>query len=184
MRQYTDMRGKSHPLEITLATRRMLRDQLNIDLVACSTDPTQLQALLTAISDDDYLLRVLAICEQTEVGELEQVFSDDTLAAAGDAFMEALTDFFRDSSPLKQPLRKLLDRLRTHMATHQGAAQEALTHVVETLDLSTVPSLSPTPTNGSAVSPPAADISTAQPGNETLSESCSGSTGESRINNS
>lgn len=184
MDSYRDKDGTEHQIEITLRTRRAFRDLLSVDLLAVGKDPTALREFLGKLAtDDEYLLQVIAIAEHTTVEALESAYDATTLEAAGDAFMEALTDFFPDSSPMKKPLRKLLDRLRSNQAQLGAQAEQTLIDSVDDLDLSMVTSGSMIPTNGSSESPPAADTSTDH-GNSSLSENCSGVTAESPINNS
>lgn len=161
MRQYLDATGKVHKIEITLQTRRDVRDVLGIDLVMLSRDPASLESLLHRVSDVDKLIEFCGVLEGSTVEQLEAEWNADTAEAAGIAVVEAIADFFPQSSPLKKPLQSLMDKAKAGQAIAADAIEQKLMRAVDELDLLTVVSQQTIPTNGFAESPQSPGFGTA-----------------------
>ncbi len=149
---YKDSSGAEHKVRINLITRRKVLDAFKIDFVACATQPEQLLQLLDSLKDGEHLFRVLAVIEGVPADDLLSVADQETEEAAGAAFIEALSDFFHPSNPMKAGLKNLLQRVRTYQAT--TANPEALQQVINQVDIGSVLSDSTPLTSGSGESPP------------------------------
>jgi len=149
MRQYQDKDGNVHTVEITLLTRKHLRERHGVDVAACAYDAGELDKLLRHVQDADSLFAILATIEGVSVESLLAAADGDTEEAAGTAFLESLIDFFRQSSPLKRPLQALVDRVRQHQRTTGEVAETALMDLVRSVDIGKAVSGSAPATSGS-----------------------------------
>lgn len=158
MHSYMDKDGKEHVLNLNLGTRRRLKELLNVDLLAAAADPKVLDAMLTALAtDQDHLLAVLSVVECIRVEELEQAFDGTTLDNAGTALVEAIIEFFPESSPVRRPLLDLMQKAQAYRDKAVKTISEGMLEQVSSLDLDTVFSSSETSMNGSGESPLSAD---------------------------
>lgn len=157
MRVYMDRHGVQHTVEVSLATRRVIKERHGVDLLLCATDPMQLQEFVSRLSDDDrFLLEALAIAEHSNADAIEQVLDGTSLQEAANAFVQAVIDFFPDASPLKAPLRAMLAKTEAHVALVMQTTQDVMLRGVEEMDFRTELSASPNQTNGSGASPQSA----------------------------
>jgi ADP-ribose pyrophosphatase YjhB (NUDIX family) len=106
---YVDLGGGHHGLKITMAVARELREKLGIDLLKATTEPDVLKQIIDKISADDaFVFQFLAIVEGKDAADLEAAADGTVLESASTAMVEAIIDFFPDSSPIKKPIRQLM----------------------------------------------------------------------------
>ena len=106
---YVDLGGGHHGLKITMAVARELRQKLGIDLLKATTEPDVLKQIIDKISADDaFVFEFLAIVEGEDAADLEAAADGTVLESASTAMVEAIIDFFPDSSPIKKPIRQLM----------------------------------------------------------------------------
>ena len=103
---WTDLSGKIHEARITLAGRKKVREATEVDLLTAVQDASVLQVVLDRIiTDDDFVLTALAAIEGVRVEDLESVADATVFSEASTALVEAIVDFFPDSSPVKKALK-------------------------------------------------------------------------------
>jgi len=137
--QYKDKAGQPHSISITLLTRRQIRDQLGVDLLAAAHDPQQLTQILDGISSGDLLWRMLAVIEGTTEDALLSVADGTTEENAGTALLQAIIDFFPQSSPLREPLRKLMVQAEATQAELASTVEQALLAAIDGIDIPSAP---------------------------------------------
>lgn len=148
MATFTDLAGRQHSVQITLLTRRRVKEQLGIDFAACAVEPAKLHELLTTVSDSEQLFRLIAAIVGVPEESLLESADQDTEEAAGVALLQALADFFQNSNPLKAALRDLLTRVQTARTTAAVAIAAAFNKEIQGLDIASVLSGSTTVTSG------------------------------------
>lgn len=103
---FTTLDGKTHQVKLTMAARRKIRDATEIDLLRAVEKPELLSEVLTRITEDDeFVLTALGAVLDIPPETLEAVADATVYADASTALVEAIVDFFPDSSPIKKPLR-------------------------------------------------------------------------------
>lgn len=103
---FTTLDGKTHSVKITMAGRRKIREATEIDLLRAVEKPDLLTEVLTRITEDDeFVLTALGALLDVSAESLEAVADATVYADASTALVEAIVDFFPDSSPIKRPLR-------------------------------------------------------------------------------
>ena len=103
---FTTLDGKTHQVKLTMAARRKIRDATEIDLLRAVEKPELLSEVLTRITEDDeFVLTALGAVLDIPVETLEAAADATVYADASTALVEAIVDFFPDSSPIKKPLR-------------------------------------------------------------------------------
>ena len=103
---FTTLDGKTHQVKLTMAARRKIREATEIDLLRAVENPELLSEVLTRITEDDeFVLTALGAVLDIPVETLEAAADATVYADASTALVEAIVDFFPDSSPLKRPLR-------------------------------------------------------------------------------
>lgn len=150
MSSFIDMLGERHELTITLAHRAQIKKRTGWDLVELAHKPERLQALLEALqADDDLLWQILSVLTDRATAALLAAADGSTLEDASAALLEALTDFFPASSPLRRPLENLWRQLQQTRQQAAGAIEEQLIAAVQNLDIASVISGSTQSTSGS-----------------------------------
>ena len=150
MSTFIDMLGERHELTITLAHRALIKNRTGWDLVELAHKPEQLQALLEALqADDDLLWQILSVLTGKAAEALLAAADGSTLEDASAALLEAITDFFPASSPLRRPLENLWKQLQWTRQQAAGAIEEQLLTAVNRLDIASVISGSTLSTSGS-----------------------------------
>ena len=150
MSSFIDMLGERHELTITLAHRAQIKKRTGWDLVELAHKPERLQALLEALqADDDLLWQMISILTEKPAAALLAAADGSTLEDASAALLEALTDFFPASSPLRRPLENLWRQLQRTRQQAAGAIEERLLTAVNNLDIASVISGSTQSTSGS-----------------------------------
>lgn len=139
MAQYRDRAGQPHSISITLLTRRQIRDQLGVDLLAAAHDPQQLTQILDDISSGDLLWRMLAVIEGTTEDALLSVADGTTEEQAGTALLQAIIDFFPQSSPLREPLRRLVVQAEITQAEAASTVEQMLLAAIDGTDIPSAP---------------------------------------------
>lgn len=103
---FTTLDGKTYQVKLTMAARRKIREATEIDLLRAVENPELLSEVLTRITEDDeFVLTALGAVLDIPVETLEAAADATVYADASTALVEAIVDFFPDSSPLKKPLR-------------------------------------------------------------------------------
>lgn len=103
---FTDLAGKTHAVKITMAGRRKVRDATEIDLLRAVERPEILSDVLARITDDDeFVVTALGAILGVAPESIEAEADATVYAEASTALVEAIVDFFPDSSPLKKPLK-------------------------------------------------------------------------------
>lgn len=103
---FTTLDGKTYQVKLTMAARRKIRDATEIDLLRAVENPELLSEVLTRITEDDeFVLTALGAVLDIPVETLEAAADATVYADASTALVEAIVDFFPDSSPIKKPLR-------------------------------------------------------------------------------
>lgn len=122
---WTDLTGKVHEARITLAGRKKVREATEVDLLTAVQDASVLQTVLERIvTDDDFVLTALAAIEGVRAEDLEAVADATVYSEASTALVEAIVDFFPDSSPAKKALRVALEN-QTILREAEAAIVEA-----------------------------------------------------------
>lgn len=107
---FTTLDGKTHQIKLTMAARRKIREATEIDLLKAVEKPELLSEVLTRITEDDeFVLTALGAVLDIPAETLEAEADATVYADASTALVEAIVDFFPDSSPLKKPLRLAMD---------------------------------------------------------------------------
>ncbi len=146
---YVDMAGVEHVLRITLATARQLRESVQIDLLKAVSEPATLKQLLDRIGEDPaFVFEFLAIVEGVSAEALEAVADATVLEAASTAMVEAIIDFFPESSPLKGPIRNLMTQVEINQKASSALIEAALENAISEAFRSAESSL-PMATSGS-----------------------------------
>lgn len=103
---FTTLDGKTYQIKLTMAARRKIREATEIDLLRAVEKPELLSEVLTRITEDDeFVLTALGAVLDVPLETLEAVADATVYADASTALVEAIVDFFPDSSPIKKPLR-------------------------------------------------------------------------------
>ena len=146
---YVDIAGVEHVLRITLATARRLKDSVQIDLLKTVSEPATLKQLLDRIGEDPaFVFEFLAIVEGVSAEALEAVADATVLEAASTAMVEAIIDFFPESSPLKGPIRNLMTQVEISQKASSALIEAALENAISEAFRS-AESSSPMATSGS-----------------------------------
>jgi hypothetical protein len=146
---YVDIAGVEHVLRITLATARQLRESVQIDLLKAVSEPATLKQLLDRIGEDPaFVFEFLAIVEGVSAEALEAVADATVLEAASTAMVEAIIDFFPESSPLKGPIRNLMTQVEINQKASSALIEAALENAISEAFRSAESSL-PMATSGS-----------------------------------
>lgn len=146
---YVDIAGVEHVLRITLATARQLRESVQIDLLKAVSEPATLKQLLDRIGEDPaFVFEFLAIVEGVAAEALEAVADATVLEAASTAMVEAIIDFFPESSPLKGPIRNLMTQVEINQKASSALIEAALENAISEAFRSAESSL-PMATSGS-----------------------------------
>lgn len=146
---YVDIAGVEHVLRITLATARRLKESVQIDLLKAVSEPATLKQLLDRIGEDPaFVLEFLAIVEGVSAEALEAVADATVLEAASTAMVEAIIDFFPESSPLKGPIRNLMTQVEINQKASSALIEAALENAISEAFRSAESSL-PMATSGS-----------------------------------
>lgn len=128
---YVDIAGVEHVLRITLATARQLRESVQIDLLKAVSEPATLKQLLDRIGEDPaFVFEFLAIVEGVSAEALEAVADATVLEAASTAMVEAIIDFFPESSPLKGPIRNLMTQVEINQKASSALIEAALENAI------------------------------------------------------
>ena len=128
---YVDIAGVEHVLRITLATARRLKESVQIDLLKAVSEPATLKQLLDRIGEDPaFVLEFLAIVEGVSAEALEAVADATVLEAASTAMVEAIIDFFPESSPLKGPIRNLMTQVEINQKASSALIEAALENAI------------------------------------------------------
>lgn len=150
MSSFVDKLGERHELSINLAHRARIKTRTGWDLVELAHKPERLQALLEALqAEDDLLWEILSVLTGKPATALLAAADGSTLEDASAALLEAITDFFPASSPLRRPLENLWRQLQRTRQQAAGAIEEQLTAAVNRLDIASVISVSALSTSGS-----------------------------------
>ena len=146
---YVDIAGVEHVLRITLATARQLKESVQIDLLKAVSEPATLKQLLDRIGEDPaFVFEFLAIVEGVSAEALEAVADATVLEAASTAMVEAIIDFFPESSPLKGPIRNLMTQVEINQKASSALIEAALENAISEAFRS-AESSSPMATSGS-----------------------------------
>lgn len=146
---YVDIAGVEHVLRITLATARQLKESVQIDLLKAVSEPATLKQLLDRIGEDPaFVFEFLAIVEGVSAEALEAVADATVLEAASTAMVEAIIDFFPESSPLKGPIRNLMTQVEINQKASSALIEAALENAISEAFRSAESSL-PMATSGS-----------------------------------
>ena len=146
---YVDIAGVEHVLRITLATARQLKESVQIDLLKAVSEPATLKQLLDRIGEDPaFVFQFLAIVEGVSAEALEAVADATVLEAASTAMVEAIIDFFPESSPLKGPIRNLMTQVEINQKASSALIEAALENAISEAFRSAESSL-PMATSGS-----------------------------------
>lgn len=128
---YVDIAGVEHVLRITLATARQLKELVQIDLLKAVSEPATLKLLLDRIGEDPaFVFEFLAIVEGVSAEALEAVADASVLEAASTAMVEAIIDFFPESSPLKGPIRNLMTQVEISQKASSALIEAALENAI------------------------------------------------------
>ena len=147
--RYVDIAGAEHVLRITLGTARRLKESVQIDLLKAVSEPATLQQLLDRIGEDPaFVFEFLAIVEGVSAEALEAVADATVLEAASTAMVEAIVDFFPESSPLKGPIRNLMTQVEINQKASSALIEAALENAISEAFRS-AESLSPMAMSGS-----------------------------------
>lgn len=137
MAQFTDRSGKTHQLTISYATAIQLRQSCQLDLPACLIDPEKLVTILTQLRDPIHVIAALAVILRAESPEqLHELFDGDSLAAAGEALVEAIIDFFPAAQ--RTILQRLVKSVKQYQETTVQRAVSMSEKAIDTMDWSTV----------------------------------------------
>jgi hypothetical protein len=129
--RYVDLTGAEHALRITLGTARRLKESVQIDLLKAVSEPATLQQLLDRIGEDPaFVFEFLAIVEGVSAEALEAVADATVLEAASTAMVEAIVDFFPESSPLKGPIRNLMTQVELNQKASAALIEAALENAI------------------------------------------------------
>lgn len=129
--RYVDLARVEHVLRITLGTARRLKDEVQIDLLKAVSEPATLKQLLDRIGEDPaFVFEFLAIVEGVPAEALEAVADATVLEAASTAMVEAIVDFFPESSPLKSPIRKLMAQVELNQKASSALIEVALENAI------------------------------------------------------
>lgn len=146
---YVDIAGVEHVLRITLATARQLKESVQIDLLKAVSEPATLKQLLDRIGEDPaFVFEFLAIVEGVSAEALEAVADATVLEKASTAMVEAIIDFFPESSPLKGPIRNLMTQVEINQKASSALIEAALENAISEAFRSAESSL-PMATSGS-----------------------------------
>ena len=153
MQTYTDKNGKPHNLDINLAARFAIKKAHGFDLLKAAADLQHFSELLDKIAaDEEFLFSLISIVEKTTPEELMSVLDGTSYQAAESAFVEALIDFFPQSSPIREPVREAIRKQETLAGLMRDQVKTLMTTAVRSEDFSKVLSDSITRTSGSGES--------------------------------
>lgn len=122
---FTDLAGKTHAVKITMAARRRVRDATEIDLLRAVERPEVMREVLKRLPDDEFVVTVLAAILGVTPESIEAEADTTVYVDASTALVEAIVDFFPDSSPIKESLR-LAVKNNIILAESQAAIIEAV----------------------------------------------------------
>lgn len=149
MAQFIDRTGKPHQLAINYGTAIALKQSCDLDLPACLLDPEKLVAILTQLRDPIQVIASLAVILKAESPEqLHELFDGDSLAAAGEALVEAIIDFFPAAQ--RTILQRLVKSVKQYQETTVQRAVSMSEKAIDKMDWSTV--LAPSAIHGNGLS--------------------------------
>ena len=123
---FTDLAGKTHAVKITMAARRKVRDATEIDLLRAVERREVMEEVLKRITEDDeFVVTVLGAILGVTPESIEAEADTTVYVDASTALVEAIVDFFPDSSPIKESLR-LAVKNNIILAESQAAIIEAV----------------------------------------------------------
>jgi hypothetical protein len=153
MQTYQDKDGKTHTLDINLGARFAIKKAHGFDLLRAASDLVHFGELLDKIAaDEEFLFSLISIVEEKQPEELMAVLDGTSYQAAESAFVEALIDFFPQSSPLREPVREAIRKQETLAGLMRDQVKTLMTTAVNSADFSKVLSESITRTSGSGES--------------------------------
>lgn len=154
MQTYQDKNGETHTLDINLGARFAIRKAHGFDLLKAAADLEHFGKLLDKIAEDEeFLFSLISIVEGKPAEQLMAVLDGTSYQAAESAFVEALIDFFPQSSPLREPVREAIRKQETLVGLMRQQVKALMTTAVRSEDFSKVLSESITRTSGSGESP-------------------------------
>lgn len=154
MQTYQDKDGKTHTLDINLGARFAIKKTHGFDLLKAASDLVHFGELLDRIAaDEEFLFSLISIVEKKTPEELMAVLDGTSYQAAESAFVEALIDFFPQSSPLREPVREAIRKQETLAGLMREQVRTLMTTAVRSEDFSKVLTGSITRTNGFGESP-------------------------------
>lgn len=153
MQTYQDKNGETHTLDINLGARFAIKKAHGFDLLKAASDLVHFGELLDKIAaDEEFLFSLISIVEKKTPEELMAVLDGTSYQAAESAFVEALIDFFPQSSPLREPVREAIRKQETLAGLMREQVKTLMTTAVRSEDFSKVLTGSITRTNGSGES--------------------------------
>lgn len=130
---FTDLNGKTYHVKITMAARRKIREATEIDLLRAVENPDILGEVLTRITEDDeFVLTALGALLDISAEQLEAAADATVYADASTALVEAIVDFFPESSPLKKPLRLAVENSTILTESHAAIIEATLMQAIGT----------------------------------------------------
>ena len=153
MQTYQDKNGETHTIDINLGARFAIKKAHGFDLLKAASDLVHFGQLLDKIAaDEEFLFSLISIVEKQTPEELMAVLDGTSYQAAESAFVEALIDFFPQSSPLREPVREAIRKQETLAGLMREQVRTLMTTAVRSEDFSKVLTESITQTNGSGES--------------------------------
>lgn len=153
MQTYQDKNGETHTLDINLGARFAIKKAYGFDLLKAASDLVHFGELLDKIAaDEEFLFSLISIVEKKTPEELMAVLDGTSYQAAESAFVEALIDFFPQSSPLREPVREAIRKQETLAGLMREQVKTLMKTAVRSEDFSKVLTASITRTNGSGES--------------------------------
>lgn len=150
-RKWTDRHGTQHTVEIDVPAAMRLRDECDVDLLKCLSDPDAFQPVVQQLHADPVLtiscLAVIADVSDSDPEDFGRLFDGQALSGGTDALLEAIIDFFQE--PQRTILRRLLERTEQHVSNVRVASTAKALAAVDSLDFDLVLSSSPTRGSGS-----------------------------------
>lgn len=137
MSGFKDLKGRAWSVDLTLGEIRQIRDELDVDLLACLENDA---AILRRLFSDVYLVGdcLVVACRRQcrdqgiEVDDFVRSLGGDCLESAHSAFVDALIDFF--PPPRREALRKMVDKAREVGRRVQALGMAKIDQVVESID--------------------------------------------------
>lgn len=160
MQTYHDKNGEPHTLDITLGARFAIKKAHGLDLLQAAGDLEHFGKILDKIAaDEEFFLTLIAIVEKTTPEALMTVLDGTSYQAAESAFVEAMIDFFPQSSPIREPMREAIRKQDTLAGLMREQVRTLMTTAVRSEDFTRVLNESNRRRNGSGELPePAAEL--------------------------